>query len=564
MMNRELNPATGSVPSSLIPPPSSLDSWPLSAPGIHGECVPMRDLSREEVDFCIVGAGAGGGVLGAKLAEAGFSVVILDAGPHWNPVKDFVSDELGSRALFWTDERVTSGDNPVELGSNNSGQGVGGSTVHYSMVAMRAHPEDFIRRTLNGQVEGADVCDWPLKFEDLESYYEEVEEALQIAGPTSYPWGRRRKRYPQREHELNASAEVLVRGCTKLGIPVAPAPIATLSAPNRDRPPCAYRGFCNYGCTTNAKSSILVTYIPRAIAAGAEVRANSMVARVEHNDRGFVTGVLYLRKGGGELLLQPAKNVVIAGYAVETPRLLLNSASSLFPNGLANSSGMVGKCFMVHTGEQAFARFPHRINQYKAPPPGGAITEHFNRTMPDTDFVCGYSIEVVGPHPADFAARLTTARKMWGGDLLRTMLDYNYYAGLGIVGEVLPQMKNMVKLHETERDQHGLPVAHVIFSHHENDKKMVAHAKHKMKEILEAAGGQDLWTADRTAHLLGTCRMGNDPNNSVVNADCRSHDIQNLFICDGSVFTTSTGVNPSLTIEAIAARTADRICQKSS
>jgi choline dehydrogenase-like flavoprotein len=535
------------------------NDWTLSAPGIHGECVPMRDLSRKEVDFCIVGAGAGGGVLGAKLAEAGFSVVILDAGPHWNPVKDFVSDEIASRKLFWTDERVTGGDNPVELGSNNSGQGIGGSTVHYSMIAMRAHPEDFRRRTLEGEITGTDIRDWPLTFEDLEPYYEEVEEALQIAGPTFYPWAKRRKRYPQREHELSASAEVLVRGCTKLGIPVAPAPIATLSAPHKDRPPCVYRGFCNYGCTTNAKSSILVTYIPRAIVAGAEARANSMVAQIEHNEHGHVTGVLYFRNGSPELHRQRAKNVVVAGYAVETPRLLLNSTSSLFPHGLANSSGMVGKWFMVHTGEQVFARFPERINQYKAPPSGGAITEHFNRTMRNEDFICGYSIEVVGPHPVDFAARLTTARGIWGADLRRTMLDYNYYAGLGIVGEVLPQVNNQVKLHETERDQYGLPVAHVIFSHHENEKKMVAHAKDKMKEILEAARVEDIWTADRTAHLLGTCRMGNDPTNSVVNADCRSHDVPNLFICDGSVFTTSTAVNPSLTIEAIAARTADRL-----
>jgi choline dehydrogenase-like flavoprotein len=561
-MKDQINVGENSIASSFIPHPSSFSGWSLTAPGIHGECVPMRDLSQEEVDFCIVGAGAGGGVLGAKLAEAGFSVVILDAGPHWNPVKDFVSDEIASRALFWTDERITGGNNPVELGSNNSGKGVGGSTVHYSMVAMRAHPEDFLMHTLNGEIEGADLSDWPLKFEDLEPYYEEVEEALQIAGPTFYPWGRRRKRYPQREHELNASAEVLVRGCRKLSIPVAPAPIATLSAPHKDRPPCVYRGFCNYGCTTNAKSSILVTYIPRAISAGAEVRANSMVVQIEHDKRGLVTGVLYFRKGSDELHRQRAQNVVVAGYAVETPRLLLNSASSLFPDGLANSSGLVGKCFMVHTGEQVFARFPQRINQYKAPPPGGAITEHFNRTMPDTDFVCGYSIEVVGPHPADFAARLTTARKMWGADLRRTMLDYNYYAGLGIVGEVLPQITNVVKLHNTERDQYGLPVAHVIFSHHENDKRIVAHAKLKMKEILYAAGGEHIWTADRTAHLLGTCRMGNDPKKSVVNADCRSHDVANLYICDGSVFTTSTGVNPSLTIEAIAARTADQICNR--
>src|SRR5919202_5700655 len=452
---------------------------PLLAPGIHGECVPMRDLSREEGDFCVVGAGAGGGVLGAKLAEAGFSVVILDAGPHWNPVKDFVSDEIASRKLFWTDERITGGDDAVELGANNSGQGVGGSTVHYSMVAMRAHPEDFRCRTLEGEIADAAICDWPLTFEELEPYYEEIEEALQIAGPTRYPWGRRRKRYPQREHELNASAQVLVRGCTRLGIPVAPAPIATLSAPHKDRPPCVYRGFCNYGCTTNAKSSILVTYIPRAVRAGAEVRADSMAARIEHDGRGRVTGVLHFRKGGDELLRQRAKNVVVAGYAVETPRLLLNSASPLFPDGLANSSGMVGRCFMVHSGHQVFARFSERIGQYKAPPPGGALTEHFNRTMPGEDFVCGYTIEVVGPHPVDFASRLSTARGVWGAGLRRTMLDYDHYAGLGIVGEVLPQTKNVVKLHEAERDGYGLPVAHIRFSHHENDKKIVAHAKSK-------------------------------------------------------------------------------------
>src|SRR5687767_459137 len=264
-------------------------SWPLSAPGIHGECVPMRDLSHDEVDFCIVGAGAGGGVLGAKLAEAGFSVVILDAGPHWNPVKDFVSDEISSRALFWTDERITGGDNPVELGSNNSGRGVGGSTVHYSMVAMRAHPEDFRRRSLDGEQPAADLRDWPLSFDQLEPYYEEVEHDLQITGPVFYPWGRRRRRYPQREHELNASARVLVYGCSALGIPVAPAPVATLSAPHEKRPPCVYRGFCNYGCTTNAKSSILVTYVPRAIAAGAEVRPGCMAAQVAHDAQGRAT-----------------------------------------------------------------------------------------------------------------------------------------------------------------------------------------------------------------------------------------------------------------------------------
>jgi choline dehydrogenase-like flavoprotein len=538
---------------------SLVTSSTVGAPGIHGERVSMRDLSREEVDFCIVGAGAAGGVLGAKLAEAGLSVVIVDAGPHWDPTRDFVSDEASSRRLFWTDERITGGRDAVELGSNNSGRGVGGSTVHYSMIAMRAHPEDFRRRTVEGDIGGAELRDWPFAFEELEPYYEEVEHDLRIAGPTFYPWGLRRRRYPQREHELNASARVLVYGCTALGIPAAPAPVATLSAPYRDRPPCVYRGFCNYGCTTNAKSSILVTYIPRAIAAGAEVRPNCMVAKVAHDVRGRATGILYFHgEDTSALHFQRARNVAVCGYAIETPRLLLNSASSLFPDGLANSSGLVGKYFMVHSGHQVFARFEERINQYKAPP-GLALTEHFNRTMPGEDFVCGYTIEVVGPHPVDFAARVTTARGLWGAELRKLMLDYNYYSGIGIVGEVLPQRSNAVRLHPSERDQYGLPVPHIAFDYHENDRQLIAHAIERMERIMTAAGGTDVWSADRTAHLLGTCRMGSHRGESVVDVDCRTHDVPNLFICDGSVFPTSTGVNPSLTIEAIAARAAKRI-----
>jgi choline dehydrogenase-like flavoprotein len=536
-----------------------MNDRPLAAPGIHGDRVPMRDLSGEEVDMCIVGAGASGGVLGAKLAEAGWSVVLLDAGPHWDPTRDFVSDELGSRQLFWTDERITGGRDAVELGSNNSGRGVGGSTVHYSMIAMRAHPEDFRRRAIEGDIPGTELRDWPITFDDLEPYYDEVERDLQIAGPTFYPWGRRARRYPQREHELNASARVLVYGCTALGIRAAPAPVATLSAPHDKRPPCVYRGFCNYGCTTNAKSSILVTYIPRAIAAGAEVRPGCMAAQITHDEQGRATGVLYFRGDDTSTLhRQQARHVAVCGYAVETPRLLLNSASAMFPNGMANSSGLVGKCFMVHSGHQLFARFGERINQNKAPP-GLALTEHFNRTMPDADFVCGYTVEAVGPHPVDFASRLTTGRGAWGAALRRAMLDYNYWSGIGIVGEVMPQQANEVRLHSTERDQYGLAVPHVVFEYHPNDRRLIDHAIARMTEIMQSAGGDDLWTADRTAHLLGTCRMGVDSRDSVVNADCRTHDVPNLFICDGSVFPTSTGVNPSLTIEAIASRTADRI-----
>ncbi len=227
----------------------------------QGKWVPMRSYAdSEEVDFAIVGTGAGGGTLACKLAEAGFSVVAFEAGPFWRPLEDFVSDERSQGGLFWTDDRITGGADPVELGSNNSGRGVGGSTVHYTMIALRWRPEWFKAKSKLGYGR-----DWPISFDELEPYYEEAEEALKISGPISYPWGKRRKRYPYRSHPVNAPGLVLARGCEALGIKWSPIPLATLSAPRGMAHPCVYRGFCAYGCSTNAKQSVLVTFIPRAI-----------------------------------------------------------------------------------------------------------------------------------------------------------------------------------------------------------------------------------------------------------------------------------------------------------
>jgi choline dehydrogenase-like flavoprotein len=362
--------------------------------------------------------------------------------------------------------------------------------------------------------------------------------------------------YPHGELPWSSKDHLIGAGLDALGYRTEMTPHAIATGPINGRSACMNYGFCIDGCKSDAKGSINVSYLPHAVAAGAEIRPTCFATRVD-TERGAASGVTYLHEG--EELFQPADRVFVCCYAIETPRLLLNSASSLFPDGLANSSGLVGKCFMVHSGHQVFARFSERIGQYKAPPPGGALTEHFNRTMPDEGFACGYTIEVVGPHPVDFAARMATARGLWGAELRRAMFDYNYYSGVGIVGEILPQARNVVKLHETERDQYGLPVPHVRFGYHDNDRRIIRHATDKMREILEAAGGEDVWSADRTAHLLGTCRMGDDPSDSVVNRDCRAHDVPNLYICDGSVFPTSTAVNPSLTIQAIAARAADHL-----
>uniref|UniRef100_E1T921 Glucose-methanol-choline oxidoreductase n=1 Tax=Burkholderia sp. (strain CCGE1003) TaxID=640512 RepID=E1T921_BURSG len=516
-----------------------------------GAWIPMREYPQDEaVDFAIVGTGAGGGTLACRLAEKGFKVVAFDAGAWWRPLEEFASDETHQGKLFWTDERICDGDNPLHLGNNNSGKAVGGSTVHFAMVSLRFRPEWFKSRSLLGYGE-----DWPLDWREMWRYYGEVEEALKIAGPVNYPWGPKRPRYPYRAHELNASALVLARGCEALGIDWSPTPLATVSAPRGDAHPCVYRGFCVSGCATNAKQSALVTWIPRAVRAGAEIRDLAMVGRIVMGNDGRASGVEYMREGRWQF--QRARNVVVAGYAIETPRLLLMSATERFPDGLANSSGLVGKNLMVQLNQAVWGTMDEEIRWYKGPP-SLSLTEHWNYEDKGKDFFGGYCYMSQGPLPVAWAST-QNGRGLWGQQLQDEMRKYNHQAGLKIVGEAMPQERNRVTLAD-EKDQYGLPVARVTYSLCDNDKRLVRHSLDFMSLALEAAGARDVWReTDDTCHLNGTARMGDDPATSVVNADCRSWDIDNLWICDGSVFPTVGGVNPSLTIQAIAMRTADRI-----
>jgi len=517
-----------------------------------GGWIPMRTYDDDdEIDFAIVGTGAGGGTLACRLAEAGFSVVAFDAGAYWRPLEDFASDESEQTKLYWTDDRIVDGENPLQLGSNNSGKSVGGSTVHFAMVSLRFRPEWFKARTKLGY-----GVDWPLDWREMWQYYAEVEDALKIAGPVTYPWGPHRPRYPYRAHELNAAAKALARGCEAMGIKWTETPLATLSAPRGLAHPCVYRGFCVTGCSTNAKQSVLVTWIPRAIAAGAEIRDLAMVGRVETNERGLATGVHYVRNGRWRF--QKARNVVVAGYAIETPRLLLNSASARFPDGLANSSGLVGKNLMAQANQAVWGLLDKEVRWYKGPP-SLAITEHWNYQDAGKDFDGGYSYMSQGPLPQLWANTQMSAHGLWGDRLMTEMEKYNHQVGLKIVGEMLPQERNRVSLTEA-KDQYGLPVPRVTYSWGDNDKRLINHAIKFMTEALRAIDAREIWVQDNdTCHLNGTARMGDDPRTSVVNADCRSWDIRNLWICDGSVFPTVGGVNPSLTIQAIACRTGDRI-----
>ena len=516
-----------------------------------GGWMPMRQYPEgEEVDFAVVGTGAGGGPLIAGLAQAGFSVIGFDAGPYFRPLEDFASDETEQNKLYWTDHRITDGANPLTLGGKNSGKSVGGSTVHFAMVSLRFRPEWFKSRSLLGY--GAD---WPLEWRDMWGWYAKAERALSISGPTRYPWGPKRGAYPYRAHEINGAGDLLARGCEAMGIDWTPTPLATVSAPRGRSPPCVYRGFCRFGCSTNAKQSQLVTFIPKAIRAGAEIRDLAMVGRIETDAAGRARGVHYHRDG--KWRFQKAKHVVVAGYAIETPRLLLASATERFPEGLANSSGLVGKNLMAQSNQAVFGVMEEEVRWYKGPP-SLTLTEHWNYDD-RKDFHGGYCWMAQGPLPVEWVSIQTGARGLWGQALRDEMEKYNHQVGLKMVGEMLPDEANRVTLSD-ETDQYGLKVARVTYGWGDNDKTMIAHALDQMQTSLELVGAKDIFRQeDDTCHLAGTARMGFDAATSVVNGDCRSWDVPNLWVCDGSVFPTNGGVNPSLTITAIAMRTAERI-----
>jgi choline dehydrogenase-like flavoprotein len=527
---------------------------------VHRRAVPRERMARYDcdyaVDLVIVGAGAGGSTLAQRLARRGWKIVVLDAGPFWDPDADWVSDEAGSHKLFWTDERVTGGEDPVELGKNNSGRGVGGSMVHYAGYCPRFHPSDFQTHTCDGV--GAD---WPISYQDLKRHYERLELELPVAGE-SWPWGDPH-RYPHTAHPIAGGAEIAREGARRLGIEMRVGPVGIANGSFGNRPHCIYRGFCLQGCKVNAKASPLVTHLPDAIEHGAEIRAGCMATGIELDDAtGRVTGVRYLEldesgAGAGPERFQRGAAVAVAGYSIETPRLLLQSASRRFPRGLGNSADQVGRYVMVQGAPQVAGRFPEEMRMYKAPPPE-ISSEQFYETDPARGFARGFSIQTVGPLPIEWAQHVL-ADGHWGRALREYMRDYNHWYTLGILSELLPQPENRVTLDREVTDQHGLPVARMQYSQCENDRKNIALAKQTLHDIFDAAEAQDVLVIDRYAHLVGGCRMGADPEHSVVDSDHRVWDVPNLFIADGSVMPTQGSANPALTIMALSSRLAERL-----
>ncbi|CAD6011134.1 GMC oxidoreductase [Agreia sp. COWG] len=506
----------------------------------------MRTYAEDEiVDVVVVGTGAGGAPLLARLAERGLKVVAIEAGPNFDP-DTFVNDEVTAPRINWMSERLSGGDAPTAFGPNNSGFGVGGATLHWGAFTPRPDIRDMNLRTESGV--GAD---WPVDHAELTRYLADVERTIGVSGPTPYPWDASRE-YLEPPVDRNAPAELMAIGCARLGIRATDGPAAILSR-EREQPHHGRRlasqnlGTIHQGERYGTKATTANTYLPVAVAAGAEIRSDAMVHGIELDARGRVSAVVY-RQDGHEHR-QRCATLVLAGGGIETPRLLLNT-------GLANSSGQVGRNFLAHGAVQVWGRFDEQIRGYRGYP-SALISEDFVR--PDgVDFAGGYLMQSLGVMPHTFATSLVRGAGLWGSELMQALDAWRYSAGIGINAECLPSEDNRLVLSD-EVDEWGVPRAIVTFTPGPNEKAIDAHAIATMTRILEAAGARSTRVLARTAHTLGTCRMSADPAEGVVDADGRSHDIPNLWISDNSTFPSALTANPGLAQMALSLRTADRM-----
>lgn len=509
------------------------------------------DLNDDSV-VVIIGSGAGGGTLGNELAQKGIGTVILEAGGR-HEIQDFENDEWGMFGkISWLDQRTTSGD--WRVAKDFSGlpawivKAVGGSTVHWAGASLRFQEHEFKVRSAYGDIAGANLLDWPIGLKDLVPYYAKAEDKMGVTrtnGIEGLPG--------------NNNFKVMKAGADKLGYKEChTGRMAINSAPRDGRGPCQQIGFCFQGCKSGAKWSTLYTEIPKGEATGKlEVRSNSQVLKIEHDAGGKVTGVLYADAEGNQHL-QKARVVCVAGNSIESPRLLLNSASTMFPDGLANSSGQVGRNYMRHMTGSVYAVFDRPVHMYRGTTMAGIISDEA-KNDPTRGFVGGYEMETLSLGLPFMAAFLNPGA--WGRSFTTALGMYDHMAGMWLVGEDMPQESNRITLHDSLKDQHGLPIPNVHFDDHPNDIAMRNHAYQQGAAVYDAVGAVRTFPTPPypSTHNLGTNRMSEKPRDGVVNKWGQTHDVANLFVSDGSQFTTGAAENPTLTIVALAIRQADYI-----
>ncbi len=548
---------------------------------------------EEEADVCIIGSGAGGAVVAYALARAGFSVVVLEAGPrftssHYHADKmewekhlyPFLKQKNIKKKELYTygvSEQLDPAYSHLRSRSISHGfynnakkrkrpyiqrvKGVGGTTLHYQGEAHRFSPHGFMSRSLYGVAD-----DWPVSYKDLEPYYEKAEIVLGVSGANQNPFKPLRNPYPHPPHKLSCASKKVKAGFDRLGLHLWPNSLAINSRPYDGRPPCNYCNGCQHGCMMKSKGSMDVTFIPKAEATGnVEIRTNSVAREVTVDKNGKAEGVVYL-DSKKKVRRQKARIVVISAGALESPRLLLNSKSFLFPDGLSNSSGLVGKNFMETIVCFVTALFSEQINAYKGLQIDSRAWD-YNKPRENNSFSGGVvfgvsALDLLGP--LSYVNRLTSG---WGIEHKDFMRKYFGHAiNVFAIGEQMPYEENCIGIDPEVEDYYGIPVAKVTTRLHSDDLEMLSFMSKRCKEILEAAGAEEIvrelssYDLSLISHISGTCRMGTNPNSSVLNSYCQSHDVNNLFVIDSSCFVTEGGGDsPSLTIHAIALRASEYI-----
>jgi choline dehydrogenase-like flavoprotein len=511
--------------------------------------VPATSGELEPVDICIVGCGAGGGVLAYELAARKRSVTVLEVGsrPSRAGIATYRPDwELRGEEFLPGDrdrDRITlgPGSEPFYLVRF---KGVGGSTMHYEGQCNRMHPRDFTRFT-----EYRIGADWPLGYDDLAPHYDRVEAMLGVSGALDDRFAPPRPAYPNPAIAFSCAVKRVAAACERLGLHPSHAPLAILSRPQSGRGECNFCGSCVFGCLHAAISNMGETYIPAAEREGARVLDGCMATRVR------------LKADGRHV-------VAVAGNAVETARLLLLSRTADHPDGLANGSGLVGKNFMVHTHVRVGGLLDERVEAYRGPNINGVVKD-FYESEERRGYVGGYLVALRNGQlgPVSFHREWLASARPFGAELhARMEEDFGHSVDIDAYGESFPDENNRVELDPDVKDSFGVPVPRITIRHSENSRKMAAHITSTLTDILTAAAARETKVLRDArllgTHLMGTCRMGNDPKTSVCNPFGQTHDIQNLFLADASVFPTATPANPTLTIQALSTRLALHIDER--
>ncbi len=515
-------------------------------------------LPTEKVDAVVVGSGAAGSAMAARLAVGGKKVVILEAGPNRDN-QSLISSAIWARRLKWSGEPV------IEDGENrvgyvfNAGYGVGGSAMHHYAVWPRLHSEDFQLRTKYDQ-----ALDWPLRYDDLQPYYDQVQHESGIAGDAEQEiWRPPGEPYPMPPVPRFAQGEIIARGFEKQGMNIAPLPLAVTTSNYNGRAVCIWDGWCDAGCPIGALANPLTTDLPIATRHGAVLQANATVSRVLTNGTGeYVTGVEFINESGETAKLM-ADLVVLAAFTIQNPRLLLASATDRHPSGLANSSGQVGNLVMSHSAALVYGLFDEKTDCHMGAFGGQLLNQdgYSKITHAQAGAFGSYQWMIAqAVKPNDLLGIATSRPDLFGNDLHAFMKNAAHgFASMTAVIEDLPLAENAVTLSD-QTDRSGVPLARVTHTTHAKSTALWQAALVEGQAIFEAAGAREVWTGPQASmHIMGGTIMGDDSANSVCNNYGQTHDISNLLIAGAGLFPTSGGVNPTFTIHALAARASEHL-----